>query len=85
VGTVDLKVGGPSGEEVIQVGEGFRFDDQEMNYRDVGLLGDCDAQIEALAERLGWREDLEKLKAEGSFDMSAMGQALSEDVGESKF
>ena len=40
---------------------GFDFDDPHRNYRDVALLGDCDAQIIALAEALGWKNDLERL------------------------
>jgi len=45
----------------LEIGYGFRFDNEAMNYRDVGLLGDCDAQIDALAERLGWKEELNAL------------------------
>jgi len=40
---------------------GFEFDDPRRNYRDVALLGDCDAEIFNLAEALGWKDDLQRL------------------------
>jgi len=46
-------------------GTGFNFD-PETNYRDALYLGDCDEGIRALADALGWKDDLEKLIAEGS-------------------
>ena len=40
-----------------------RFDNEQLNYRDVGLLGDCDSQCLEIAERLGWKEELDALVA----------------------
>ncbi|KAI8479974.1 NAD-dependent protein deacetylase sirtuin-2 [Branchiostoma belcheri] len=41
-------------------GGGMEFD-SENNYRDVAWLGDCDDGCKALAELLGWKEELEEL------------------------
>jgi len=41
---------------------GFLFDDQD-NFRDVKMIGDCDASVAHLAELLGWKDDLMKLAA----------------------
>merc|ERR1712086_185437 len=53
---VTLDIGRP-----LEIGAGFRFDNEQLNYRDVGLLGDCDSQCLEIAERLGWREELDAL------------------------
>lgn len=45
------------------IGQGFRFEQDEINYRDVGMLGDCDGQCAMLAEKLGWEQDLAALMA----------------------
>eukprot|EP00996_Jenningsia_fusiforme_P000961 NODE_1876_length_1373_cov_23.436556_g1697_i0.p1 GENE.NODE_1876_length_1373_cov_23.436556_g1697_i0~~NODE_1876_length_1373_cov_23.436556_g1697_i0.p1 ORF type:complete len:403 (-),score=101.91 NODE_1876_length_1373_cov_23.436556_g1697_i0:164-1285(-) len=43
--------------------QGFRFNTHD-NYRDVALLGDCDAGVRMICERLGWTGKLKKLMAE---------------------
>lgn len=43
-----------------------RFDNESLNYRDVGLLGNCDDQVALLADQLGWKEDLDALIEECS-------------------
>jgi len=62
VGTCTLRVG-PDADNTIEIGTGFRFDNEDLNYRDVGLLGDCDKQCGILADKLGWKEDLAALVA----------------------
>ena len=42
----------------------FDFD-EAVNYRDVPVLGDCDAGADALADALGWRADLDALVRAG--------------------
>eukprot|EP00996_Jenningsia_fusiforme_P001278 NODE_2170_length_1272_cov_36.791496_g1697_i1.p1 GENE.NODE_2170_length_1272_cov_36.791496_g1697_i1~~NODE_2170_length_1272_cov_36.791496_g1697_i1.p1 ORF type:complete len:372 (-),score=78.89 NODE_2170_length_1272_cov_36.791496_g1697_i1:156-1184(-) len=42
---------------------GFRFD-AEDNYRDVAMLGDCDAGIRVLCDRLGWTDELKSMMDE---------------------
>ena len=35
--------------------------DAEGNYRDVALIGSCDEGCQTLADKLGWRQDLQEL------------------------
>eukprot|EP00434_Breviolum_minutum_P015563 symbB.v1.2.013706.t1/scaffold974.1/size359025/13 len=44
---------------------GFNFNPFDGDCQDVFFEGDCDAGVEALAERLGWLKDLERLVALG--------------------
>lgn len=67
VGMRDPKCPARVGEVVLQmasnkipIGQGFRFDNEELNFRDVGLLGDCDDQCQKLAEALDWQAELEE-------------------------
>lgn len=79
VGTCTLQVG-PDPQNTIDIGTGFRFESGELNYRDVGLLGDCDTQCRLLAEKLGWKDDLEALVAAQDAapldNMAALSDAL---------
>jgi len=47
----------------IWIGEGFRFEMPDINYRDVALLGSCDDQVVQLASKIGWDEDLSCVSA----------------------
>lgn len=40
--------------------------DSDKNVRDVAFLGDCDDLVQQMAEKLGWKEELEALQAEDS-------------------
>ncbi|KAF2364973.1 Sirtuin family [Trinorchestia longiramus] len=60
---------GPTGataalQRLMGIGGNFQ-PDSPKNKRDVTLLGDCDDGCLMLAEKLGWKEDLEKLIEEG--------------------
>jgi hypothetical protein len=35
--------------------------DHPRNYRDVAILGDCQESVKLLVEKLGWKEEFEKL------------------------
>ena len=50
--------------KALGMGDGFRFEDAETNYRDVGLLGDCDDQCRQLAAAAGWGAELDAIVAE---------------------
>eukprot|EP00741_Cyanophora_paradoxa_P022781 tig00021517_g22002.t1 len=62
---------------------GFDFGSEE-NYRDVPLLTDCDSGVLELCDKLGWREELLALAAEGglsappAFALSPAASAAAE-------
>ena len=60
--------------KALGMGDGFRFEHAETNYRDVGLLGDCDDQCRQLAVAAGWGAELDAIVAEVR---AARGRALS--------
>lgn len=60
---------------------GFRFTDEERNYRDAFYEGDCDAGVEALCDLLGWREELDRLMAAGR---AAFSKASDESAGDTE-
>ncbi|XP_061453629.1 NAD-dependent protein deacetylase sirtuin-2 [Rhineura floridana] len=64
-------------------GCGMDFD-SEKAYRDVAWLGDCDEGCLALAERLGWKKELEELvkKEQAAIDAKS-GQAVGDGASAS--
>jgi len=64
------------------MGRGGLALDSSNNYRDVALLGDCDEGCEALAEALGWKEELEKMVK--SSEISGEKVVKSVDIGGEK-
>jgi len=66
---------------VMRVGEGFRFEQPAINYRDIALLGDCDSQVARLSEMLGWDQELgDEPPLEASFNDLKIGGAQGEPV-----
>eukprot|EP00742_Colponemidia_sp_Colp-10_P005001 GILJ01005342.1.p1 GENE.GILJ01005342.1~~GILJ01005342.1.p1 ORF type:complete len:353 (+),score=38.14 GILJ01005342.1:73-1131(+) len=61
--------------EESMTGGHFRFQLPD-NYRDVGLLTDCDSGVRQLARELGWEKELDALIADEHAQLSAMGDSL---------
>jgi len=58
---INMEKVGVRNELESMMGRGGLALDSTNNYRDVAWLGDCDEGCKALAEALGWKEDLENL------------------------
>ena len=61
--------------KALGMGDGFRFEHAETNYRDVGLLGDCDDQCRQLAVAAGWGAELDAIIAEYAATAASAGPA----------